>query len=197
MEACLQYCLLNIMEGRIVNVARTSHLLGLTIAHLCQLEAVVTSPLTGAFQPYELLGKFIGSPVIGNWTLDVRGLIHQHMTLLQTILMTDACVITGLFSQVSTSPLSDSEGKLLDWTLDLSMQPCRLMDEGEMQWERVEVTGDEIPSPRVWHTAIALEESIFVIGGCRRLWDRNFSKAEQHVSIGHQDIIMGQASRGR
>ncbi len=106
-------------------------------------------------------------------------------------------VITGLFSQVSTSPLSDSEGKLLDWTLDLSMQPCRLMDEGEMQWERVEVTGDEIPSPRVWHTAIALEESIFVIGGCRRLWDRNFSKAEQHVSIGHQDIIMGQASRGR
>ncbi len=30
------------------------------------------SPFTGVFQPYELLGKFIGSPVVGNWTLDVR-----------------------------------------------------------------------------------------------------------------------------
>ncbi len=74
-------------------------------------------------------------------------------------------VITTLFSQVFSSPSGDFEGELLDWTLDLSIQPCRLMDEGAMQWERVEVTGDDIPSPRAWHTAVALEESIFVIGG--------------------------------
>ncbi len=30
------------------------------------------SPFTGFFQPDEPLGKFIGSRVFGNWTLDVR-----------------------------------------------------------------------------------------------------------------------------
>ncbi len=64
-----------------------------------------------------------------------------------------------------SSPSGDFEGKLIDWTLIISMQPCKLMDEGAMKWERVEVTGGDIPSPRAWHRAIALEESIFVIGG--------------------------------
>ncbi len=68
-------------------------------------------------------------------------------------------------SQVFSSPSGDFQGELIDWTLIVSMQPCRLMDEGAMKWERVEVTGDDIPSPRAWHRAIAFEESIFVIGG--------------------------------
>ncbi len=36
------------------------------------------SPFTGVFRPYELLGKFIGSSVVGNWTLDVRELIPAY-----------------------------------------------------------------------------------------------------------------------
>ncbi len=122
------------------------------------------SPFTGVFRPYESLGKFNGSPASGNWTLDVRKL-YQYIILPHQSLGSDTFHYFILLSQVFIPSSGDYEGELIDWTLSFSTQPCRLMDEGVMQWERVEVTGDDIPFPRVWHTAIALEESIFVIGG--------------------------------